>query len=136
MGLIPTREQINVDDSLDERVACEHFLGKSVAEAEALFRDNALLYQEDLMWMGPVAFRYYVTAIIRYIQSEAASGDPDIINCFAGLLEFRLEHEPNELRPIMDQLSSICRYVVERYQKFDVAPDIYGDMRTRFARLY
>jgi len=34
---IPSREDINVYGSLDERVACEHFLGKNLDEAEALF---------------------------------------------------------------------------------------------------
>jgi hypothetical protein len=55
----PTREEINVYDSLDERVAVERFLGKNLEEAEALFGENLCRYTEDLMWMGPVAFRYY-----------------------------------------------------------------------------
>ena len=65
-GLIPTSNEINVYDSLDERSACEHFQGKNLDEAELLFRENSLCYQEDLMWMGPMAFRYYVEAAIRY----------------------------------------------------------------------
>ncbi len=89
---LPTHQDINVFDSLDERAACEHFLGKNLDEAEALFRENALTYQEDLMFMGASAFRFYVQAAINYIQSEAATGDADMINCFAGLLEHRLEY--------------------------------------------
>ena len=53
---IPTANDINVHGSLDEEVACDHFLGKTLDEAEALFRANSLYYQEDLMWMGPRAF--------------------------------------------------------------------------------
>jgi len=64
---LPMRHDINVYDSLNERVACEHFFGRSLDEAEQLFCENALLYQEDLMWMGPAAFRYYVQASARYI---------------------------------------------------------------------
>src|SRR5688572_29797752 len=75
----------------DERCAREHFLGKSLDDAEALFRKNALYYEEDLLWMGAPAFRYYVPAFIRYIQSDHSSGDPDAINCFAGLVERRSE---------------------------------------------
>lgn len=57
---LPTRQDINVHDSLDERSACEHFLGKSLLEAETLFRENSLYYQEDLMFMGASAFRFYL----------------------------------------------------------------------------
>lgn len=39
---LPTCREINVYDSLDERSACEHFLGKTLEEAEALFRENSL----------------------------------------------------------------------------------------------
>ncbi len=61
---LPTAAEINVYDSLDERYACKNFLGKNLGEAEELFRENALHYSEDLEWMGPVAFRYYIRAYI------------------------------------------------------------------------
>lgn len=104
---LPTRQEINVYDSLDERSACEHFLGKTLEEAEALFRENSLYYQEDLMFMGASAFRFYVQAAINYIQSESAIGDGAIISCFASILEHRLEHEPQALAPVIPQL--LCR---------------------------
>ena len=49
---LPTAADINVHDSLDEQHACQVFLGKSIDQAEALFRENGLFYQEDLMGMG------------------------------------------------------------------------------------
>ena len=73
---LPTAKEINpCDENLDGRVACKMFLGRSLDEAEALFRENSCYYQEGLMWMGPVAFRFYVTAAIWYIKSAAAAGD-------------------------------------------------------------
>ena len=92
---LPTAKEMDPYDSLDGQRACKNFLGKNLDEAEALFRENSLHYQEDLMWMGPIAFRYYVAAAISYIQSEAAVGDSDFINCFVGLLEFRQQYLPN-----------------------------------------
>ena len=83
----PKQDQIDVFGTLDERKACKHFLGKTVDEAVRLFEENALFYQEDLMFMGPVAFQYYVPAFVRYIDS--AVGDSDAVNCFVGLLEHR-----------------------------------------------
>jgi hypothetical protein len=43
---LPTRQEINLHDSLDERDACEHFLGKSLDDAQRLFRDASLTYQK------------------------------------------------------------------------------------------
>lgn len=132
---IPTCQDINVHDSLDERSACEHFLGKSLQEAEALFRENSLYYQEDLMFMGPSAFRFYAQAAINYIQSDAASGDSAIISCFAGILEHRLEYEAEKLRPVAKHLAAVCGYVVEHYDRFDLTPEIFGDLRPRLQAL-
>ena len=132
---LPTREEINVHDSLDERTACEHFLGKTLDEAEELFQENSLYYQEDLMWMGPIAFRFYVQALLNYIQSDSSIGDSDIINCFADFLEYRLEREAAELRPIAENLASVCAYIVHYHAKFELQPEIYGDLRPRFKNL-
>jgi hypothetical protein len=82
--------------------------------------------------MGIRAFRFYVHAAINYIQSDAANGDSDFINCFAGILEHRAEYEGTELRPVAGHLAIICGYVVDRYDKFDLAAEIYGDARPRF----
>jgi hypothetical protein len=132
---LPTREDFNSHDSRDERSACEHFLGKSLPEAEALFRENSLYYQEDLMFMGVSAFRFYVEAVISYIQSDAATGDSDIINCFAGILEHRLKYDAEELCPVAGRLVTICGYIMKHYDRFDLTPEIYGDIQPRFHAL-
>ena len=135
---LPTREEINVHDSLDERWACKNFLGKSLKEAEALFRENSLTYQEDLMWMGPVAFRYYVQAAIEYVQSPESEGDDCMIDCFAMILEFRLEYERQELLPIAPQLVDACQYIIANFKRFnDADPELYIhlDFRPRYKKL-
>ena len=133
---LPTAQEIDPDNSLDGRAACQHFLGKNLDEAEALFREAPLYYQEDLVFMGSVAFRYYIQAAIRYIQSEAATGDNDIVGYLASILEFRLEHESAELVPIAKQLASACGYVRENSARFD--DGFFGvddDLNTRFLSL-
>jgi len=107
---LPTAEEINpIPDDLDGQHAVQHFLGKTLEEAEALFREDSITYQEDLMFMGPSAFRFYVQAAINYIQSEAATGDSDIVNCIAGILESRLEFEPDELVAVAERLAEDLR---------------------------
>ena len=132
---LPTRKEINVHDSLDERHACEIFYDKTLEQAEALFRENFLACQEDLMWMGVTAFRFYVHAAIRYIHSPESQGDSDAINCFITLLEFRLEQEPEELRPVAQELTAACRYVITHYDHFGSDQKIYGDLRPRYESL-
>ena len=132
---IPTATEINVHNSLDEQRACRHYLGKTLEEAEKLHHDGVLAYQDDLMWMGPVAFRYYVRAFIRFLHSEAATNCPDAINGFAGTLEIRLEYEPGELAPIARELADACTYILEHWNKFDPDPDIYGNLDARYTTL-
>ncbi|HKQ39872.1 MAG TPA: hypothetical protein VJ063_17470 [Verrucomicrobiae bacterium] len=58
---LPTKDEINPwPGDLDGKTAVRHFLGKSLDEAEALFQEASLVYQEDLMFMGASAFRFYV----------------------------------------------------------------------------
>ncbi|MBX3451499.1 MAG: hypothetical protein KF777_18165 [Planctomycetaceae bacterium] len=132
---LPTRPEINPYDDLDGRVACEHFLGKSLEEAEALFRDNAIHYEEDLMWMGPAAFRYYLQAVVQFVRSESASASPEFIAHFAKTLEFRLEYEPRELQPVAEQLVVLCRYVTENWSRFEAGCEAYDNVHARYETL-
>jgi hypothetical protein len=77
---LPTVEEINpVPENLDGQNAVRNFLGKSLDEAEALFRESSITYQEDLMFMGPPAFRFYVLAAINYIPVTRADSKPVLV---------------------------------------------------------
>jgi hypothetical protein len=133
--MLPELNDINVYDSLDERVACEHFLGKTLQDAEMMFRTNWDYYQEDLMWMGPRAFRYYVTAAIRYLQSAASEGTQ--ASYFTAILDFKILSERLELKPIAAELAATCRYIVENLSKFteDHPVKLEDDLRASSSRL-
>ncbi len=132
---IPRREDFNIHDSLDERAACKHFLGKSLQEAEVMFSGNALYYQEDFIYMGPVAFRYYYSVFLAYLQSDKADGDSGTVSSIAHVLEFRLQHDEKQLIVIAPQLAALCRYVLDQYDKFTITEWIYGDLRPCYAAL-
>jgi hypothetical protein len=68
---LPTAKEIDPYNSLDGQAAAEHFSGKNLAEAEALFRENSPHYQEDLRWMGPVAFRFFAGEVIGIVESRS-----------------------------------------------------------------
>jgi len=87
---IPTEQDwANPYDDLDIGSAKECFFGKTLEEAEKMFVYNALHYQEDVMWMPSVPFRYYVHAYMNYLLDSQSEHDTDTASCFLGLVEFK-----------------------------------------------
>lgn len=129
----PTESEINVHNSLDELVARDHFLNKSVEEGELLFRENSAYYQEDLMWMGPYAFAFYLRSAIRYVKSEYSSEDDHIISCLYDILLFRSEEERFLLAS--DGVKELVSYVIDNFDKFNVDRRTYGDLLEKYMTL-
>jgi hypothetical protein len=132
---LPTAEEINVFDTLDERHAVEVFLGKDLEQAEALFRENFLYYQEDLMFMGPKAFAFYVPAAIRYLLSADSSGDSDAANTFCGVIESRLDHEPDAISPVGPLIREGIVGMLGDFDRYGCDEALYGDLAARYSDL-
>ncbi|MBI2806731.1 MAG: hypothetical protein HYX68_17265 [Planctomycetes bacterium] len=128
---IPTAVEINVFDSLDERIAfdslderiaVEHFLGKNLADAEALFREDSTTYTGDLLAMGPWAFFYYVQAAINYLRSDASVGDREVARYFAATLDCRLIGA-GPIVSIKADLRSTVEFILIHFDKFGFDKD-------------
>jgi hypothetical protein len=132
---LPPARDINPVDNLDGHAAGSSFLGKSLNEAELLFRENSLYYQEDLMWMGPSAFSFYLPAAMAYLKSTYSQGDSDIVNSLCSVLEFRLQNDDQSIRSAHSTIGGICRYVLGAYERFDVDESIYGNLQCRYLKL-
>ncbi len=130
---LPTASDIDESGSPDARVACKHFLGKTLDQAEAMFRDNALYYHEDLMWMGPVAFDFYVEAALRYLESDDTSGTA--LDSFAAVLEFRLEQDQTDFMPVAERLVRLCRRVEADAERLTATPEIAAELTARYRKL-
>jgi hypothetical protein len=133
---LPTSEEINPNGAfLDGCEAERHFFGKTQEEAYEMFRESFEYYQEDLMWMGPVGFRFYVEPAIRFIQSEAAMGNFSVQLYFATVIGFRLKHGgQDDLLPVASRLGSACDFIIEHWTEFDVLVQS-GDHRDRYREL-
>ena len=117
---VPTKDEINVYDSLDEACAVTHFLGKNLTESEMLFRENFLVYQEDLLFMGPKAFCYYAESAINYLSS--ADCDDFEVGGFCNVVEHRLKHENLFCGPsICDGIRRVLRRLQSDPNSFDDA---------------
>jgi hypothetical protein len=130
---LPSAEEINVFDSLDERTAVEHFLGRDLEQAEALFRED--LYWEDLMWMGPIAFRFYVSAAINYLLSDEAENDAYAASSFCSLIGFRLDHKPADVVPVGPVIREGIIGVLKDFDRYGPDIAIFGDVAGRYRAL-
>jgi hypothetical protein len=41
----------------------------------------------------------------------------------------------NRQKEVAPQLASVCRYILEHYDRFALTPEIYGDLRRRYQAL-
>jgi hypothetical protein len=127
---LPTRDDFNIFNSLDEETACKHFLNKTLIEAQALFREDGLTYCQDFMWMGPRAFNFYIEALFNYLKSDDSIGDSDIINCLLSVVEYRRNDE--KFPSAVGRVRMIIDYVIANYDKFQVDRAIYGDLLEKY----
>jgi hypothetical protein len=117
---------------LDQRHAVKTFLGKTPEQAEAMFRQNFLFYQEDLTYMRTPAFRFYVAPAINYLLSQHARGDSDAASTFCYVLESRLKYDPDALAPIAPVVLDAIEKILADFDRFDCSPETYGDVPGRY----
>jgi len=128
---LPTETEINVFDSLDERCAVEHFLGKTREQAQALFREDFFRHNEYLMFMGPVAFRYYVRAAVDYLLGAGEDLGPAEAWSFCSLIAFRLDTGADEVAPVASVVREGLLGVLERVDVDGDDARPYGDLAAR-----
>lgn len=129
---VPTELEINpVPEDLDGQSAARNFLGKSVEDAELMFRELSNFHGEDLMFMGVIAFRYYIPAACRYLRSQLPDGYPNMFADFASTVQSRLEFEPEELKPVAAVLAETCADILARSTRFDEYDNLLHEMKTR-----
>lgn len=132
---LPTEEEINAFDTLDERFAVENFLGKDLEQARTLFRENFLRYQEDLMFMGPKAFQFYVRAAIDSLCDPASNEDSDAVSSFCSVIEYRLECEPDEILPVRAMIREGIVRILGNFERAGYDLEIQGDVASRYRSL-
>ena len=127
---VPSRDDIDVYHSLDELEAVANFVGKSQKEAETLFQESS--YLDDLLFMGPKAFVFYLTAAVNYVVSEASAGDDSILSEMLIAVSYRAESGFDILN---DDVIRSVDFVLENYARFEVDETSYGDLRAQFQDL-
>ncbi|WP_459556122.1 hypothetical protein [Lacunimicrobium album] len=130
MERLPTEEEINpIPEDLDGQKAVKHFLGKTRQQICDEIAEGYLYHTEDLMFMGPDAFCYYLPAAVNFVLSEKSLGDSDIVNGLTGTIKFRLEYGRDEIQNAFPEIIRFAKHALEHYDEFDLTPDIYSDLR-------
>ena len=120
-------------NNLDAECAFKQFAGKSPEEAEKMFRDNALHYQEDLLAMPSIAFNYYAPVFAKYVLSHSAKSDSDGASSFLHMVIELLQANRSLANQKTEQiLISASKHVAMRQAFYNADIDIYGE----FSELY
>ncbi len=114
---IPTDEDWgDLEGNLDLAWAYRKFHGKTLEEAVKVFEDNAICCWEDLMYMPGPVFCFYIKACITYLMSDAAKNDGQDGSSFVNLIEFKSEHQRDDLIPIWSEIEPVLKGLVERQE--------------------
>lgn len=136
MKQIPTdTDWHSVHWCIDIPYAYEHFCGKTIPQATALFEDNSLYYQEDLLFMPAPCFLYYIEAYINYLLSDRSKGDCDGASCFFGLIESRYKEVSTVDRETVERIKAVLHRLGSQQSWYDADPDIYGDFGRKAEKL-
>jgi hypothetical protein len=131
---LPTAKEINPFDDLDGRMAQRRFLGKSNADAFKMFQEMFEVYQEDLLFMGAVAFLFYFPVAIRYAESEDVRGEPDVASTMLMLMRHRWQYERSSLLPLLPEMIRYCQGVLGRVDSMVIDRNIEGNLKGKYER--
>jgi hypothetical protein len=124
------------NEDLDAAWAFKQFSGKSLEEAEALFQSNALCYQEDLQSMPATAFNFYAPALVKYLTSERAAGDPDGASSFLHMVIWMLKTRRDIIAPETEKLLvSATEHIAKNQVFYDADVGIYGQFPSLYAEV-
>jgi len=101
---LPIKSDFIVYGDLDESRACHNFLGKTKLEVKEMLISDFARYQEDFMFMGPVAFNFYIDCLIDALKKDFSAENA---LAFCQLCEYRLDDK------LLEQVKPSVLLVVE-----------------------
>jgi len=115
---------------IDTPYAYEHFGGKTSAEAFELFKDNAIYYQEDVMFMPEACLPFYAGVYMKYLMSDDSKDDSDGASCFFGVAELRAD-EIRSSRGLTRSFVRCLEHLAKHQAYYDAEESIYGSFSER-----
>ncbi|WP_459556127.1 hypothetical protein [Lacunimicrobium album] len=135
MDRLPTEDEINpIPENLDGQCAVRNFLGKTRQQIFDEFGENGYYWTEDLMFMGPVAFCFYITPAVDYVVRSRCYGG--MIHAMTLTIQSRLEWGADEIREAFPDLVRFAEHALDHYETYELTPEIYGDLRPIVAAIF
>ena len=129
----------NWQADLDQAYAHNIFAGRTLEEVMPLFEQNVIERTDELRFMPPVPFRYYMIGFRDYVMSKRVFNTDhdasDAASCFLDLVLERLENARETIIPIMPDLMASVEYVACNQAKFDASVDVYGSFPEKLAKV-
>jgi hypothetical protein len=113
--------------NLDARHAWKNFGGLGLDQAHRLFLENPHCYQEDFMFMGPVAFDYYFPVVDRYLREFRRADDAGDDGC-AWILGAAMESQIETMNPrplaagTVMEISALANFVLSEIDRYAGEP--------------
>lgn len=134
--MLPTEQEINPwGDVTDGWVAVCNLLGKSTDQAANLLVENSDDYAEDYLWMGPVAFCYYIGALNQYLGSADSDGDFEFAYSTIQLFCSRVADDQEQVKSAIPQMLRFCRVTVASFHRLGVPGKYEGRIARRVQEL-
>lgn len=119
---LPTKDDfVPHPPDLDEVCAWEHFGGLTLDEAKKRFAENPLYYQEDFMFMGTNAFRYYFPVLDHHLRNAPDEENDDDHESWIISQCIRVQFEPDaidRLRPLIPAIVDLAGFVRDNIRRF------------------
>jgi hypothetical protein len=137
MGVPTEAEWGNYDANLDQKYAHDLFGGHTNEEMQAHFYRNVIERTDELRWMPILPFRYYMLGFRDFVMAGNFDHlqDSDAASCFLGLVEEKLERQPDFILPIIAELLPAIRHVGQNQPSFHAKEDIYGSFEEKLKRI-
>jgi hypothetical protein len=124
---------------LDQSDAHRVFSGKTVQEVRHEFAMHPIERADNLRFMPPVPFQYYICAFKDFLLSSDSKGHGDAASSYLRLLEDKLTNDPAIVMAVMPSLLPSVDSIAERQAFYEADEDIYGsfsEIRDRLHRAY
>ena len=122
----------------DEAYAFRNFFGKSQEEATLLFKQCAIVFQEDLTYMPEIPFKFYFPSYVSYLLSDDSEGDSDGASCFLSVVRYTLNYSPHWLDELWSDVEKVLTKIEAGQEFYSASEEIYGSFPERVVdlRLY
>jgi hypothetical protein len=129
----------NCETDDDANWARREFEGLNAHQADELFSQNVLGAAESIGFMPREAFKYYISALARYVANidfDSAENAASAADCLFGCLESRAKVDQQAVMDLMPIVKPVLMNLANNQKRNDMPVEIYGNLKLRALKLF